>query len=376
MTNFHRNPIPVSLRNILKLKTRPSQQHNTVPPIESPYSQAQVIKRKPVVSQRMKYFEDDTSDSDSDTDHDTDHDTGSLTQQNSPPPVPQQPPHPQPPPVLQQHEPTSPDTSTGPVNPTEPASLPGPSLPSPATPQTRNRRRRREVWSTSPPRRSTQVLVPLRQPKAKSKGYLSVGERIVVGKGDPIVWTSAILSKKTNTYRESSYYWSWIEEDSGVVGEGFLLQGQPWGVLRGDHSNLSVPHTQFAYNAPSTQPQPLPPQLDGANVTPDSLRVLSPPIIGPILNPGAHLRPSYKPLDQFVLPHNSHESPPPPQTFTPFSVPFIPPQRSRLPLKPKSVPTPPTQPEELEDFLHDWWKPDSVGGNSSSRDKGDPAFHE
>ena len=89
---------------------------------------------------------------------------------------------------------------------------------------------------------------PLIQPKAKSKGYLSVGERIVVGKGDPIVWTSAILSKKTNTYKDSSYYWSWIEEDSGTLGEGFLLQGQPWGVLRGVHSDLSVPHTQFAYN--------------------------------------------------------------------------------------------------------------------------------
>ena len=80
--------------------------------------------------------------------------------------------------------------------------------------------------------------------------------------------------------------------------------------------------------------------------------------------PWAQLQPSYKTLHQFMLPDYSHRSPSPPKTFTLFLVPFITPQSSRVPLQPRSVPTPPNQPEEPEDFLHDRWKLDDLSSSS------------
>ena len=248
----------------------------------------------------------------------------------------------------------------------EPGPSPTPPPPPPPPPPPRNLPRR-EVWSFSPPSHLPQPLVPLVQPKAKTRGYLTPGERIVLGDGDPIVWKSAVLLQKSNTYNKSSYYWYWAEEESGLAGEGFLLQGEPWGVLRPPYTDVHVPTAHFAFQPPTSSNQL--PALDGTNTTPGSLHSshsYSPHISGPVLNPGADSLPPYQPLNSFTAPPSGGFSPTP-IPFYHYQTSYFSAQASRLPLPPRSTPPPPFPPATTsEDFLLNWCRTDSSAGSSSS----------
>ena len=240
--------------------------------------------------------------------------------------------------------------------------------------------------SAPPPNPALTATVPLIQPKAKSKNYLKPGERIVLQDRLDQTWVSATLLRRTNQYLNSSYYWYWKEDVTGEQREGFLYQGEEWGVLRAPYCNTDVCNTRFVF--PTSLHQ-----IDGAasppatfpllNLTSNTLSLIpsptnsrapmsplspyqtplspfSPHLVGPIQN----LAPT-RPIptftwDDLAAPPKDGTSPSPQTQFAPYSVPVILPPTHRLPLQSRHLQEPaPTQQEIQGDFLMDWWKPSS-----------------
>jgi hypothetical protein len=102
------------------------------------------------------------------------------------------------------------------------------------------------------------------QPKAKEKHYLREGE-VLVMKTDITGWHCVRLIRHTRQYNWASLYWYWEQEESHELGEGFLHQGEDWGVLCGEDIHLKVATVNFVY-LPSHMCQ-----VDGHLSTPDSL---------------------------------------------------------------------------------------------------------
>ena len=240
--------------------------------------------------------------------------------------------------------------------------------------------------SAPPPNPALTATVPLIQPKAKSKNYLKPGERIVLRDRLDQTWVSATLLRRTNQYLNSSYYWYWKEDVTGEQSEGFLYQGEEWGVLRAPYCNTDVCNTRFVF--PSSRHQ-----VDGAasppatfplpNLTLDTLSTissptnsrapqsplspyhtpsspLSPHLVGPILN----LAPT-RPIPTFTWndlppPPADGPSPSPQPQFAPYSVPIILPPPHRIPLQPRCLQAPAPMSQAIQgDFLVDWWRPSS-----------------
>ena len=173
---------------------------------------------------------------------------------------------------------------------------------------------------------------------------------------------------------------------TGEQREGFLYQGEEWGVLRAPYCNTNVCNTRFVFptslhqvdgaaSPPATFPllnltsNTLSPTSSPTNsrapqsplspyCTPNSS--LSPPLVGPILN----LAPT-RPIPTFTWsdlppPPADGPSPSPQPQFAPYSVPVILPPPHRLPLQPRCHQAPAPMSQDIQgDFLVDWWRPSS-----------------
>ena len=247
--------------------------------------------------------------------------------------------------------------------------------------------------STPPPNPTLTATVPLVQPKAKSKNYLKPGERIVLRNRLNQTWVSATLTRRTNQYLNSSYYWYWQEDVTGNQSEGFLHQGEGWGVLRAPYCNTDVCNTRFVFPASLHQ-------VDGAVSPPATFPLLnltsntlspsptnsrapqsplspfctptspfSPPLLGPVLN----LTPT-RPIPTFTWddlspPPADGLSPSPQSQFAPYSVPVIF-HLSRLPLQPRCSQVPAPKSQDIQgDFLVDWWKPSNSPQHESTNSR-------
>ena len=109
-----------------------------------------------------------------------------------------------------------------------------------------------------------QKTMLLHQPKAKSQGYMSAGDYIVVYSEEKKQYVKAQLLYHAGgkSYHKSSLHWTWRHED-GSEDSGLLLQGDRWGVPPED-TDFHAPLGQFRMVIQSV------PQVDG-HYTPESL---------------------------------------------------------------------------------------------------------
>ena len=184
MDNFRRNPI-IKLQNIVPSKPSCLPQTSSLVP-SIPTAPTPIHLNSPALKSnphpRLSYSSDSSLDSDSESEETEAHPPGgyNLSPQEQSDDGSEQLGDENPSPGLpEEFEEPTPISEPGP----SPAPLSIPTPPPPAC-----RLPHREVWSFSPPSHLPQPLIPLTQPKAKSKGYLTPEERIILGNGNPIVW--------------------------------------------------------------------------------------------------------------------------------------------------------------------------------------------
>ena len=137
--------------------------------------------------------------------------------------------------------------------------LPVPDQPAPKP--LRRPQRPRERWVVTPRRRRRLHLI---QPKAKSAGYMAVGDYIVIYHATQQQYVQARLLSHTGNrgYSDSSYRWTWQFQDN-TTDSGLLLQGARWGVIADDNVDPETSLLPFDIVIPNIA------QVDG-DYTPDS----------------------------------------------------------------------------------------------------------
>ena len=131
------------------------------------------------------------------------------------------------------------------------------------------------------------------QPKAKSKGYLTKGDLVLLFSTPEQRWKTVRLTGHSGTkhYQQSSYYWNWTDLDGTNPQGSYLYQGQLWGVLRGPDTNFT--NIDLATVSPHLPTLTIP-QVDGPPCTPDTLTPNTSPDTSasqPVSPQGVHLLP-------------------------------------------------------------------------------------